>query len=624
MKKLLSLFLSITLILGLMAIPAFAETGTGNSSDDPIVIESLDDFLKYFKSGVAASMHNGRYFKLDCDINLPADYKSATVKFAGFDGNGHTIDIQMEVNDATYPAVFSEWCSYDKTTLHEYYIKNLTVTGKAVSTDSTKSAGGVVAMLDGYGTFTFTNVTNRATVQGGRAAGGILGNFYCNSADQDSVETNKATVHFINCKNYGEVKSKFSGWGGAGGIVGFYVDQNQTPTGESTLTDCVNYGNIYSDVNAGGLVGLTGYKPAFVNLKITNCSNYGNISRNSDATQTAKGFGGIVGQYLGTDGSSLKIQKTFNAGNVSVNSKSCAAGIVGAYKNAINLEITDCFNAGNISYSGDGFGCGTISSSYIGTTAVIRNFYHVGDFTTGGDYPVDNKLNKVTEGDDYTYYKINTRPVYGLLSGKTITDYPGVENNYFIECFYDENGKLKVYSDGQGAKELTVSQMAEYADTLGENWVKSTVSETNAYPFPQIKGNPYVVAPKSGTIDVIEETPTLVFATGKAEDNYSVNGIDITTDYAVVFTKCADMDYAETEFGMLLSKDGEDFTDAKNAKVIEDETFSRGANGGFGVLFYGEGLTPGTYYVKPYAKYTAVTGDTIEKFGDVVSFTISE
>ncbi len=570
MKRILSLVLSIAVIMScIMIVPAFAATGTGKQ-DDPIIIETEAEFADYFGT---TNKNKGLYFKLDADLDLTKEgvnYTPTNAGFISFDGQGHTINVN--ITTGSYPSLFGRWYAYD--TSKTYEIKDLTVTG-TIGNDSTTSAG-FVAVIEQSATFNLTNLTNRATVTGAKGAGGIIG-----------INYSAPVINVTGCKNYGDIASPTNGYGGAGGIFGFIGDsKNVIPT--VAITDCKNYGKISSTINAGGIAGRMGdgTEKKF-SVAITNSANYGEIAING--TKVSGAFAGIIGYAVGTADSSTTVSKCYNAGKISGYHGNYTSGIVG--RSDIKLTVEDCYNVGEISETSGTSFKGAMVGYNLPAGSIIKNCYTTGYFTTTGT---------------------RSQPMYTVSGDSVNVTSSGL---YYLEG-------INTAATVANAEIKTAVELAKL--DLGSNWELATnLAKDNSYPFPQIKDNDYKV---NADTTIIENTTPACFATGKAED--VVSGTEqgdnfvVPTDYAVVYSKCKDIPYYTTTFGMLLSKTG-DFTDAKDAIVEESETLKRNEDGGFGVLFYGTGLTEGTYYVKPYAKYTAPDGiSSFIAYGKDVEFTM--
>lgn len=277
--KILSLFLALTLIAGLIpmnGIGAFATGGTlggSGTADDPYQINDAED-LAAFRDLVNGGS-TGICGKLMADINLNEGYTfnddgtytgggtptqwtpigNNSKQFTGtFDGDGHKVSgVYINDESADYQGLFGYLYGSKAT------IKNLGVENSYIKGD--QYVGGVV----GYNKGTVENCYNAGVVScTDRYVGGVVGyNDY------------GATVQ--NCYNTGAVS-------GSGRYVGGVVGYNFW----STVQNCYNTGTVSGEYCVGGVIGYGHGSDATV----TNCYNTGAVSGTSDYA------GGVVGRNL--------------------------------------------------------------------------------------------------------------------------------------------------------------------------------------------------------------------------------------------------------------------------------------------------------------------------------------
>ena len=137
-------------------------------------------------------------------------------------------------------------------------------------TTAANGAGGIAGGEAKNGGATYTNCYNYGTVIGVSKVGGIIGSSY--------------TATVTTCYNYGLITTADSSSltksnTGFGGIIGW-------TTTNSNINSCVNYGEVNSYTNVGG---ITGYLGAGSTVS-DDCSNHGKIT----ATDT-KCSGEIIG-----------------------------------------------------------------------------------------------------------------------------------------------------------------------------------------------------------------------------------------------------------------------------------------------------------------------------------------
>ena len=192
----------------------------------------------------------------------------------------------------------------------------------------------------------------------------------------------------------------------AGGIVGICV-------GKSTISGCVNKGNINSGEKAGmctgGICGSSGTEDA---VTISNCKNEGTI--NGIVTT-----GGIVG-LLSTKGT---VEQCSNTGNINITG-SGGAGIVGQtnQKNGqSNSIVRQCYNSGNI--SGTGW-LGGIVAYFCGQSqqGTVENCYSKGAITaTNSDNGaiIGKKVQDDGNAIFNNLYYLNTIGLYAINNNQT-------------------------------------------------------------------------------------------------------------------------------------------------------------------------------------------------------------
>ena len=192
----------------------------------------------------------------------------------------------------------------------------------------------------------------------------------------------------------------------AGGIVGICV-------GKSTISGCVNKGNINSGEKAGictgEICGSSGTEDA---VTISNCKNEGTI--NGIVTT-----GGIVG-LLSTKGT---VEQCSNTGNINITG-SGGAGIVGQtnQKNGqSNSIVRQCYNSGNI--SGTGW-LGGIVAYFCGQSqqGTVENCYSKGAITaTNSDNGaiIGKKVQDDGNAIFNNLYYLNTIGLYAINNNQT-------------------------------------------------------------------------------------------------------------------------------------------------------------------------------------------------------------
>lgn len=186
-----------------------------------------------------AAMDASGSYTLTKDIIVTEPYAS---DFSGtFDGNGHTVTLDIEGNSANV-GLFRKLGGGAT-------VKNVTVAGQVTATGK-NNVGGIAGNADGN--VTIENCKNTASIKGSKAVGGILG----------YSEPGSGFVTISSCTNMGSVSGTRKQVGGiAGNVVGTHIIRN-----------CYNQGDI-SD--GAGILGR-GTKGVLVE----NCYTVGSVETN--------------------------------------------------------------------------------------------------------------------------------------------------------------------------------------------------------------------------------------------------------------------------------------------------------------------------------------------------------
>ena len=186
-----------------------------------------------------AEMDASGSYKLTADITVTEPYAN---DFSGtFDGNGHTVTLNITASTANV-GLFSKLAG-------GAVVKNVITAGSVTATGK-NNVGGIAGTADGN--VTIENCKNKASIKGGKGAGGILG----------YSEPGSGFVTISSCANMGSVSGTRKQVGGiAGNVVGTHIIRN-----------CYNQGNI-SD--GAGILGR-GTKGVLVE----NCYTVGSVETN--------------------------------------------------------------------------------------------------------------------------------------------------------------------------------------------------------------------------------------------------------------------------------------------------------------------------------------------------------
>lgn len=255
--RLLSLFLILALLCGMLSVSAFAADGTETpaagtdapagvspltltETDGVYTISTLEELQEFASMVSGGETFSGKTVRLTADISgLTTCIGSSSKKFAGtFDGGGHTIT--AAISGTTYQGLFA----YNNGT-----IRNLAVAGTVAGS----MYGGCIC---GYNNGTIESCVNYAA---GTFTGSYVGGF---------AGFNGKTASITNCINRGTVTTTTSG-GFCGGIAG---------SNSGSITNCYNTGTIGNSTKSFAIVGAgTG--------TVTNCYF---LSGGTDAKATEK------------------------------------------------------------------------------------------------------------------------------------------------------------------------------------------------------------------------------------------------------------------------------------------------------------------------------------------------
>lgn len=220
-KRVISLLLALVLAVSLLPTAAWA-AGTEE-------ISTAEAF--------AQMRANGNYILTE-DITVSTPYAN---DFSGtFDGNGHTITLNITGHNSGLFKKIGE----------KGTVKNV-ITEGSVGKKTNNTVGGIAASCDG----TIEKCWNKATIQGKKAVGGIVGT--TGTYRNEGAINIKAVIK--DCYNTGPITTAKSGMMNIGGIVGTSTN--------TALTNCVNMGNIDTTTTfRGGIAGASAARD-----EITDC-----------------------------------------------------------------------------------------------------------------------------------------------------------------------------------------------------------------------------------------------------------------------------------------------------------------------------------------------------------------
>ena len=376
--KILGVLLAVCMVITMNVVSAYADSsvpdtgwdnyaatefagGTG-TKDDPYRIENGEQLAKLSKDVSKRNTYEGKYFRLEKDVDLSA-HRWIPIgvycgnSFNGFlDGNCKTISGMVVDQSKDTESASAGLFGYisNATAGNEVGVKDLTIANAALYVDESKmggpapfvSAGILVAGVmvnEGYkGTGVFKNISVSGTItvkatNGFNKIGGLIGD------DNRSIVQNCVTdVTITGASNTGGMtgissnttfenctaKGRISGLWGLGGFVGYATSSNwDDKTTESTFTNCIADVAIEaSDWNVGGFVGLA----EFGTFK--NSASFGTV------TSTVTGWEPRVGGFIGCAGntedyanSTVTLVNCHSASLVTCDKKDTCGGFAGKF-----------------------------------------------------------------------------------------------------------------------------------------------------------------------------------------------------------------------------------------------------------------------------------------------------
>ena len=347
MKNINKLIISIaSVLIGMLLMPVMlfaAEgtlTGTGTESD-PYLINTVNDF-EIIQDGIkSGKSYKNKYFRLESDIKLPADWKPlGTLKegaadagsgrdmlpFSGtLDGNGHTLTFAKGskplfgyVRDAKVENLNIFGTYIDGYGLVENYVVDYGKDAKNWTDDDPKA------------TITAENVTIKSGTKIHQS--GFIGGY---ASGIDHADLSDCTIEqgvIIGCNADG-ASAGLSNIGSFGGAL------------NGTIKNCVSYATVYGDSTVGGIAGIRGQSTdAF---SIEDCAFHGKIEA------TGNNVGGILGSgyymYNAPNAFGAVIKNCTVDGTVSGKDNvggifGAEAGIEQAWDNGIGQIISNVFS----------------------------------------------------------------------------------------------------------------------------------------------------------------------------------------------------------------------------------------------------------------------------------------
>lgn len=513
----------------------------------------------------------------DIETELAEPLTPPDMNFSGvYDGNGKSLKINFNIrNGQTSTGVFS--------TVTNGTVKNLTVKGKMICHGA--NFGSITGKLSG-------------------------------------------SSQIINCVS--EVEISVTNAGSVGGIVGM---SNAT---SALIEGCINKGNISG--YSYGLGGIIGNANAAV--KINKCVNSGDVS------DTRNVVGGIAGLCLTT------VKNSYNLGNISGTTN--AGGITGHHSGGTVAE--NCYNLGSVFATNADGKAAAFTTCNMAKTFSLKNCYNAGEIkgatenekliaytAASGIVAYSNcyLLSFSENNESYGFTCVNREELKKASLGEGFTKadenniypYPAIKDN--LQTVPWDFIKLTVNVSGEGS-----------VDSVKEKYIKKgTAAPLNFIPesgymaeYVRYKGTAvplYSADAYSWKTPSLDEDSVINIVFSRklnvpTVETFSLPFIDKTSEnvnVAYVFAKAADCieGYRRVSVGMLFARENivsEEFN--HESEKIKDAVCLSSTNsiGQYGVMFRGAGLKKGTYYVRPYSRFTDNSGNESVIYGEIISFDV--
>ena len=275
--------------------------------------------------------------------------------YGGFDMSYVFID-DMTITGACAGGVYGSASIGTSRAGQQFTVENCYVNADIIQDGSNGTADGGADRVAAAGLFAYAQHSN-ITIKNVEIYGTITANtgvYVAGIIGRSAMAGDpKGTVLVEDCKVYADIvsnKASTSSWAGAGAIFGIpqFTGEKAENNSYVIIKNCVNYGDITANHNAGGLVGVN----VSCSIRIIGCENYGTIKAQGGALYA----GGIVGRadravtfgYDPRTGEMVEGAVTVNHGDVITDS--FGGGIIGGTgNNSGYVEFNDCINNGEVS-----------------------------------------------------------------------------------------------------------------------------------------------------------------------------------------------------------------------------------------------------------------------------------
>ena len=303
-KRVLGFILAMVMIVGLVPTISLPTVGAADYNGfivDPtqgtIPADAIHIKTAAELAAIGGGQSGGKYYVLDNDINLTAEWVPIHDFRGTFDGQGYSINnlYVLESSQRRLAGLFGALGRVGEVIADDGYIITIKNVGVNIGTQGINAsengyAGGLCATFSAYHllgsstifrALTIQNcyVTGNVTVSGYSWAGGLIGD--CRGSTNSSYKT---TIE--NCYATGDVTAS-----GAGGLIGFcsYI----------LIKNCYATGDVTASGTAGGLIGFWSHD---VDRPIENCYATGDVTASDNA-------GSLIGDgrdmYDGSDSENL-------------------------------------------------------------------------------------------------------------------------------------------------------------------------------------------------------------------------------------------------------------------------------------------------------------------------------
>ncbi|WP_035214094.1 InlB B-repeat-containing protein [Desulfitobacterium hafniense] len=293
-----------------------------------------------------------------------------------------------------------------------------------------------------------------------------------------------------------------------GGIVGI---------NSGNVAQCENHGAVYGRQNVGGIIGYQNSSSI-----LENCQNHGKITGQAAAGERIQGIGGIVGDILGSQYSSLKRLENYGSITVTGSAGGGIGGIVGRDSDSgvsKELKIIDSKNEGKITVPGSGDG-GVGGLIGFGGRIFPQGSSNSGTIEAENTSSVGGLVGRVNYGV-YGSDSFNTGTVTG---NQYVGGLLGSGGSELTRCY--NTGEIKAFSGNAGG-------LVGLANPLSSQLVEDGYAALNCYSTGSVTGSTNVgglfgSASDSATSGILNSFWYGPALTATAEDGV-VNGISNRT-----------------------------------------------------------------------------------------------